>query len=248
MPPVNYFLTLSSCLPTSAILMNLAGMKSSAPALWMKFLVATSFFANQPSQEPGPSSIDTFWICLNLNPIIDQSIRHSGTLPYFVRHSGIRHSGVRCSGIRHSGVRRSVANPFSQQTLTYTLPTSMLDESLLLTTSYTICTWWRVQSVQRDLAIVARTRSLWFNSQRLPAFHISMFFFRHNKDILYRIQFTFFLMFINWKMSGIVEESTSSARYEKSNLWGCRNVQTISTLMYDYGNSRNRMFTWFKTN
>ena len=159
----------------------------------------------------------------NLNPIIDQSIRHSG-------------------------VRRSVTNPFSQQTLTYTLPTSMLDESLLLTINYTICTWWRVQSVQRDLAIVAWTRSLWFNSQRLPAFHIPMCFFRHNKDTLYRIQFTFFLMFINWKMSGIVEESTSSARYEKSNLWGCRNVQTISTLMYDYGNSHNRMFTWFKTN
>ena len=137
---------------------------------------------------------------------------------------------------------------FSQQTLTYTLPTSMLDESLLLTINYTICTWWRVQSVQRDLAIVAWTRSLWFNSQRLPAFHIPKFFFRHNKDILYRIQFTFFLMFINWKMSGIVEESTSSARYEKSNLWGCRNVQTISTLMYVYGNSHNRMFTWFETN
>ena len=34
------------------------------------------------------------WTCLNLNLLIDQSIRHFGTLPHFVRHSGIRHSGT----------------------------------------------------------------------------------------------------------------------------------------------------------
>ena len=56
--------------------MNLGGIKGSAAALWMKFL--------WPQQQVQ---------LLNLNQLIDQSIKHFGTLPHFVRHYGIRHSG-----------------------------------------------------------------------------------------------------------------------------------------------------------
>ena len=35
-----------------------------------------------------------FLACLNLNLLLDPSIRHFGTLPRFVRHYGIRHSGT----------------------------------------------------------------------------------------------------------------------------------------------------------
>ena len=45
------------------------------------------FCANQPSQELGPSTIDTFWICLNLNPVIDANHEESET---FACRRGIR--------------------------------------------------------------------------------------------------------------------------------------------------------------